>query len=158
MLIIDSEINQALQAAYAGARKQIYIITYTIAMPKRGCSVLYRDTFRQLEMAILRGVNVCIILERWDPPNPQSVSQMAAYDYLTKIGAFVCYAKKSAIMHAKTWQFDDNLLIIGSHNSTEAGFTKTKNLSVLVEDQLINNQYRQYFLDQWRQIHALKLN
>lgn len=158
MLIIDSEINQALQAAYAGARQQINIITYTISLPKRGCSIEYRDTFRQLEMAILRGIKVQIILERWDLPNPQAISQNAAFEYLSKMGAQICYAKKSAIMHAKTWQFDKNILIIGSHNSTEAGFTKTKNLSVLVEDQLANQQYTQYFMDQWREINALKLN
>lgn len=155
MLIIDHEINKVLEGLYHEAKHSIDIIIYSISLPKRGSSMVYIMCFRALEMAIKRGIKTRIILEKWKEENPQHDSQQKAHDHFSLLGAEVTYASKGVLFHAKTWQFDNVKLLIGSHNSTEAGFTKSKNISILVNETAANARFKAYFNAEFTKFKAL---
>lgn len=152
MLIIDDDINNALQQQYNAARSCIKIIAYSMSSPKKGTSLLFLQTWRALEMAIKRGIDTSIIFEMWHESNPQSAEQLRCAAYLKSLGANVRFAKKGVTMHSKTWFFDNKLLIIGSHNSTEAGLCRTKNLSVTTSSPDDTEAYRAYFMNEWNKL------
>lgn len=158
MLIINQAINQALVSAYQGAKKSIDIIMYSASRPRKGSSKLFSDTWNSLQVAIASGVKCRIILEQWHAQNPQNFEQIKVKQLLETWGAEVRFAKKGSIMHSKTWLIDDKKLIIGSHNSTEAGLCRTKNLSVMVQEPSVCSDYAVYFNSEWDSIikHELR--
>jgi len=157
MLIIDKAINDELQQAYNQAKTSINIIAYSIARPRKGSSKLFTDTWRALEMAIKRGVKTRVILETWNDLNPQASENNKVKIALEQLGAQVRMSKKGVIMHSKTWIFDDKKLIIGSHNSTEAGLCRTKNLSIVTCLNDHTEAYRAYFNNEWAQLEPIPM-
>lgn len=157
MLIIDKDINHQLKSEFDSAKKSIKIIAYSISRPRKGSAKLFTDTWKALEMAIKRGIKTQIILYQWNDLNPQAAESNKVLIYLRQLGADVRMSKKGVIMHSKTWMFDDCKLIIGSHNSTEAGLTKTKNLSVSTMSKEDTEAYRAYFNNEWALIEPMKI-
>lgn len=152
MLIINESINKALTSSYQSAKKSIDLIIYSASRPRKGSSKLFIDTWQALQVAIASGVKCRVIMEQWPTVNPQNAEQMKVKTLLESWGAQVRLAKKGQIMHSKTWLIDGNCLIIGSHNSTEAGFCRTKNLSVMVRNSEICAEYQAYFDSEWLSI------
>lgn len=152
MLIINEAINQALVSSYQGAKKSIDIIMYSASRPRKGSSKLFVDTWQALQVAISKGVKCRVIMETWNTVNPQNAEQLKVKILLESWGAQVRFAKKGHIMHSKTWLIDGKKLIIGSHNSTEAGLCRTKNLSIMVQDDAICGDYSAYFDSEWQSI------
>lgn len=157
MLIINEEINQALVSAYQGAKNSIDIIMYSASRPRKGSSKLFMNTWQALQVAIASGIKCRVILEAWHAQNPQSQEQLKIKTLLETWGAKVRFAKKGQIMHSKTWLFDNKKLIIGSHNSTEAGLCRTKNLSVMVQESDTVKAYAKYFDDEWSSLDKLEI-
>jgi phosphatidylserine/phosphatidylglycerophosphate/cardiolipin synthase-like enzyme len=152
MLIINEAINSSLKSEYQAAKKSIDIIMYSASRPRKGSSKLFIDTWQSLQVAIKGGINCRVILEQWPAQNPQFMEQLKVKTLLETWGAKVRFAKKGHIMHSKTWLFDRKKLIIGSHNSTEAGLCRTKNLSVVVHEPTICDDYAVYFDNEWQSI------
>lgn len=155
MLIINSDINRALESAFLAAKSSINIIIYSASLPKKGAHAMYLNTWRSLEMAIKRGIKTRVIFEQWPAQNPQAIAQKLAYDHLVALGAKCRFAQKGVLMHPKSWQIDEKILIIGSHNSTQAGFTTTKNLSLMSQEILANEQYLAYFNHEFSQVNIV---
>lgn len=152
MLIIDKEINEALKNNYQQAKQSIDIIIFSASRPRKGSSKLFIDTWQALQVAIKRGVKTRVILEQWAGHNPQSIENIRIGQLLKSWGASVKLAKRGVCMHSKTWLFDNKTLIIGSHNSTEAGLCRTKNLSVQVQGHEFCEPYRAYFDNEWQSL------
>jgi len=157
MLIINEEINQALISGYQGAKSSVDIIVYSASRPRKGSSKLFINTWEALQVAIANGTKCRVIMESWPSVNPQSQEQMKVKTLLENWGAAVRFAKKGHIMHSKTWLFDRKKLIIGSHNSTEAGLCKTKNLSVMVLEPDTVKAYADYFDNEWVNLGKLEI-
>lgn len=149
MLILDQDINHALKGNFDATKTNIKIMAYSITRPRKGSLKIFIDTWKALEMAIKRGVKTQIILETWNDINPQASESNKCRVLLEQLGAEVRMGKKGVCLHSKTWQFDGKYLIVGSHNSTQAGLTQTKNLSVLTESIEDNEAYRAYFNNHW---------
>lgn len=157
MLIINEAINQALVTSYQGAKSSIDIIMYSASRPRKSSSKLFINTWQALQVAIANGTKCRVILEAWPSVNPQNQEQVKVKTLLESWGAAVRFAKKGHIMHSKTWLFDRKKLIIGSHNSTEAGLCKTKNLSVMVLEQDTVKAYTDYFDSEWVSLGKLEI-
>lgn len=149
MLIIDKDINKELQSQYLGAKTSIEIIAYSITRPRKTSHKLFLETWNALRQAIINGVETRVILENWNESNPQHLENLKVKTALESYGAQVKLAKKGVCMHSKTWLIDNKTLIIGSHNSTEAGLMRTKNLSIMVQQASAIKQYRDYFQSEW---------
>jgi len=149
MLIIDKDINIHLQQNYINAQKSIKIIAYSMTRANPRSHKLFIDTWQTLEKAIKRGIKTQVILEQWNDLNPQASESAQVRKLLESYGAQVRMAKKGTCMHSKTWLFDEKTLIIGSHNSTHAGLTITKNLSITTTKPSIIKDYNDYFNKEW---------
>lgn len=152
MLIINEAINKVLTSSYQGAKKSIDIIMYSASRPRKGSSKLFIDTWQALQVAVAGGIKCRVIMEQWPEINPQNAEQLKVKALVESWGAKVRLAKKGHIMHSKTWLIDSNVLIIGSHNSTEAGLCRTKNLSVMVRNSEICAEYQAYFNSEWESL------
>jgi phosphatidylserine/phosphatidylglycerophosphate/cardiolipin synthase-like enzyme len=156
MLIQDKDINAELQRRFDSATRAVDIIAYSITRPRKGSSKLFLDTWKSLEMAIKRGIPVRLILETWNDFNPQASENNKVKIALESLGAQVRMGKKGVCVHAKTWCFDKYALVIGSHNSTEAGLCRTKNLSIALENHIAVEQFNTYFEQEWFALTPLK--
>lgn len=152
MLIKDKAINQALSIALDQTKHSLKISMYSIsANSKRSC-LEFNQFWKSLENAIKRLPSTQIILCGWPESNPQHHATLKAAMLLRLWGADVKIANEAIILHAKAWIFDGQRLLIGSHNATEAGFTRTKNVSILTFDELACQEFTEYFNYWWTAI------
>lgn len=154
MLVKDKEINRAITLALEGTVNSLKIIMYSIsANSKRSC-IEFNQFWSALESAIKRIPNTQIILCGWPESNPQHQATTKAAMLLRLWGADVKIAHQAIIMHPKAWIFDDKRLLIGSHNATEAGYTRTKNISIFTFDPLACREFDDYFAHWWQTVDA----
>lgn len=130
------------------AEKKLKFIFYSISPLEKSAPLPYKLWYQSLLAAAQRLPEVKIILSGWPPENPQAVATERAKHTLEAAGAQVKITKVGLIMHPKVMAIDDKILVIGSHNATQAGFCRTKNLSFMVKDDAAAGQFNDYF-DFW---------
>jgi len=149
VLIFNQAINHALDAALADTQKRLRVLMYSISTPNARSHLLFIRTWKALENCIKRGVETKIILSDWPPSNPQQAASIKAALLLRLWGANVKTANHGVIFHPKAWCFDDATLIVGSHNATEAGLTRTQNISYIGQEPAEIGQFNDFFASAW---------
>lgn len=152
MLVFDKELNTAINQHLDASKKSIRLIFFSISPPSPRNHKLFADFWHALEKAILRVPDSQIILSGWPNTNPQATATYRSALLLASYGAKVKIGKAGRMIHPKAACFDDNLLIVGSHNATEAGFTRTQNISYIGSDVTEIGQFNDYFQKQWGSI------
>jgi phosphatidylserine/phosphatidylglycerophosphate/cardiolipin synthase-like enzyme len=141
----------------AAAQYDLKVIMYSAGIPSGRTHAMYSTTWRELKAAVLRIKSTRIILSAWPDSNPQSQVTSQVKTLLESLGAKVAIARKGEIMHPKSWLFDNQKLIIGSHNFTEAGFIRARNISYIGQDEAEATQFNDYFNREWSRLTQLKI-
>lgn len=152
MIIFDDEIMEASIQKLQATKKELNIIFYSISPYSNTNPIRFRAWWLQLIATTKRIESTRVILSGWKKSNPQHISQMKAAMQLTQAGAKVKIGHDNMIIHPKTMCFDDKFLLIGSHNATEAGYTRTKNISIITSDALAIGGFLDYFENRWDSI------
>lgn len=133
----------------AATKNNLDIIFYSISPFSNTNPIRYRAWWLQLLATTRRLPNSRIILSGWNENNPQNLMQLRAAIQLAEAKAKVKIGHANMIIHPKCMCFDSKLLLVGSHNATQAGFTRTKNISITTTDELECAQFLAYFNSLW---------
>lgn len=156
MIIFDDEIMEQSAALLRSTKNHLDIMLYSISPYKNTNPARYRAWWIALMQTTRRINSARVILSGWNEKNPQSLATMQAAMQLIEAGAKVRIGQPNMIIHPKTLCFDREILLIGSHNATEAGYTKTKNISITTTNELEIAQFIDYFQNRWDSIKNQK--
>lgn len=136
-----------------GARKKI-VITTPYFIPDA-------PLFAALEIAVLRGVEVQLIMSEKEDQFLVGQAQKSYYEDLLEAGVKIHLFQKR-FLHAKHMTIDDDVTLIGSSNMDIRSFVLNAEISLLVYDreltQQMHKQHERYFhrsrvltLEEWQQ-------
>jgi len=74
---------------------------------------------------------------------------MRAMKYLGEAGVVVKFGRTFPITHAKLWIFDDDVIILGSHNLSNRSVTVNNESSVLIRSRAVAMEFKRYFNSLW---------
>jgi DNA uptake protein ComE-like DNA-binding protein len=110
-----------------------------------------------LEAAAARGVEVRVILDQDDGGEPYG-SVLINRPLVTRLLSGAVKVKldtKLILLHSKVLVIDREACVVGSHNWTGAGFTRTHELSVLVDNRAVASAFGDRFDKLWDSLPAL---
>jgi len=132
-LIQDAQIIQALQSLFRNAENEILILQYQFRAAQKPRPQMMK-VITALRSAALRGVKVTILLNRPDRPRRPGPGHGALPKFLDHPNIRILHHTRKEILHVKAACADQYRLILGSHNMSQASFTSSRNISVLIED------------------------
>jgi phosphatidylserine/phosphatidylglycerophosphate/cardiolipin synthase-like enzyme len=132
--IFGKEIMPELLQAVESAQVSISMLIYSTSLPNARTPLQLARIHEAMKCAPSRGVRCRAIFAGWKPGTPQDIENQRVTADLAGRGWQCRRATVTPIMHPKAWIFDDAWLIAGSHNSTIAGMSMTKNISILTND------------------------
>jgi len=143
-LLIDNEFLTELKNQIKIAQKRIYAIIFLTYIHKNRKVDDSRDIRDMLVEAKKRGIDVRIIINRMLKRGlfKNQNSEFAKNLYSNGIVTVVTDTRRTT--HAKVWLFDNDRVIIGSHNLTGSSLHSNREMSILVEDPSINNILAEY--------------
>ena len=110
---------------------------------------LMQQLNRTLIAKIEGGLKVRVLLNKEGRSAEVSGANMNAAKYLGDCGAVVKFGRSYPITHAKLFIFDDDEVILGSHNLSERAITVNNESSALIKGREVTNEYRRYFDALW---------
>ena len=130
--------DNSLKKLIQNAEQYIYIPVFYLT---------HKDLIAQLIKAKNRGVEVKIILDATAARNKYSMHRE-----LRKNGIEVKVENFGGKMHAKSMIVDDKYIVSGSMNLTKAGNSKNDENTIVVQNNNLAKQYKNYFLQLWESI------
>lgn len=143
--ILGKEILAELNQAIESARATLSIFVYSASMPNSRTPIPMVRVQERLAQAPQRGLICRAIIAGWKTGTPQDVENRRVATSLAAAGWDCRRATVTPIMHPKCWIFDDDWIVVGSHNSTIAGLAMTKNISIGTNDKNTIRQIAAYF-------------
>jgi phosphatidylserine/phosphatidylglycerophosphate/cardiolipin synthase-like enzyme len=95
------------------------------------------------------GVNVRALLNKEGREQHLMAINMKAARYLGEAGILVKFGMTFPITHAKLWIFDDDTVILGSHNLSNRSVTVNNEASILIRSRETAMEFRRYFNLLW---------
>lgn len=147
--IIGKEIMPELQRLAEAARQSISIFFYSATLPNARAPLAMTRAHAAMKQAPGRGISCRAILATWPETSPQAAESRRFASDLTYSGWACRWAPQAPIMHPKTWIFDETAVIVGSHNSTVAGLSMNRNISIMTTSPNAIMQIAEYFTQEW---------
>ena len=122
-----SGCGDLIASEIARAKSSVYVQAYGLTSQK----IIY-----QLEAALDRGLDVRVLVDGGNLSD-----NVAIFDYLLKAGINVKYDKMPGIAHNKVMIIDENKVITGSFNFTDAADKRNSENVLLIEDKQLAQQY-----------------
>jgi len=130
LLIFGKGTPEALASFCKEARKSIQVLSFVASVPSARSHLAYRALWQAMEAAPARGVACQILLCRATPDSTQGLSNRLAASTLRSYGWESRLSTDNRIHHAKIWIFDQKMIVIGSHNLTEAAMLRNVEFSL----------------------------
>lgn len=138
-LVIGKDYTQIILKAIDNAKASVYILMFVWKWrtrdPQSDISLINQAILR----ASRRGVKVFVFC---------NFSGMA--EHLNTLGINAKAWQKTKLMHAKGILIDEKLLMVGSHNLTEPAMNFNVEVSALLYDVDVCQQFKRYFLSLWQ--------
>lgn len=152
--IIGKEIVQEVHQAVNLAGASIDIMFYSASTPSARTPLALARLHQAYTAAPARGISCRALFAAWKTGTPQDIESRRFADTLHATGWHVRFATVQPILHPKTWIFDRASLIIGSHNSTTAGMTMNKNISIFTTEPEAARRVLEFFDMEWQKAAA----
>lgn len=108
---------------------------------------------QQLNRTILgkasKGTKVRVMLSKEGRSQHLTAINMEAKKVLGEVGIDVKLGRSFPVTHAKLWMFDDDVVILGSHNLSNRSVTVNVEASVLIKSRVVTREFRRYFALLW---------
>ena len=95
------------------------------------------------------GIKIRALLNKEGRGAHLTVINMKAAKYLGEAGVVCKFGRAFPITHAKLWIFDDDAVILGSHNLSLRSVTVNNESSVLIKSRPVAVEFRRYFDALW---------
>jgi len=104
---------------------------------------------QELNRAVLArahsGLKIRVLLNKEGRGQHLMAINMKASQYLSEAGIRVKFARTFPITHAKLWVFDDDSVILGSHNISNRSVTVNNESSALIKSREVAREFKRYF-------------
>jgi len=141
--LADGDYYQALRQHIDKASKRIemamFVVKTTSSPQNRPAAIV-----RALVAAHKRGVEVTVILERSDRDRKLTKENRRVGEVLSRGGVAVRYEDPQVTTHAKLVVIDDRYCFVGSHNLTHSALAYNRELSLLVDDEVLARKLSAY--------------
>lgn len=108
-----------------------------------------RSQIQELNRTILvraeRDIKVRVLLNKEGRGQHLMKINMQASSFLSEVGIKVKFGRTFPITHAKLWIFDDDAVILGSHNLSNRSVTVNNESSVLIKSREVAREFKRYF-------------
>ena len=141
---IDVLIETINQAKYSLDIIQ-YQWNFYPGKPKSQIQVLNRTIFARAGS----GIKMRVLLNKEGREQHLMAINMKAAQYLGEAGIAVKFGHTFPITHAKIWIFDDDSVILGSHNLSNRSVTVNNECSALIKSREAAMEYKRYFNILW---------
>jgi phosphatidylserine/phosphatidylglycerophosphate/cardiolipin synthase-like enzyme len=95
------------------------------------------------------GIKVRVLLNKEGRGQHLMDINMKAARFLGEAGVVVRFGRTFPITHAKLWIFDDDAVILGSHNLSSRSVTVNNECSALIRNREVAMEYKRYFDALW---------
>ena len=96
------------------------------------------------------GIKTRVLLNKEGRGQHLMVINMKASQFLGEAGVRVKFGRTFPITHAKLWIFDDDAVILGSHNLSNRSVTVNNECSALIESRPVAMEFKRYFGLLWQ--------
>ncbi|MGC8765543.1 MAG: phospholipase D-like domain-containing protein [Brevinematia bacterium] len=146
-LLIDTEYRSFLLDSLSKAQKDVKVMMFA-AIYSPGNDYAANDVFITLKALNENGVNIKLILDKTTASNyPQTTNFLTQNDIDFKL------YNSDFSLHSKMVIIDDEILILGSHNWTEAAFLYNKEVSFYTTKSEMVERAKKYFDRLYNEIH-----
>ena len=115
-----------------------------------------KSHIQELNRAILSkaevGVKMRVLLNKEGREQHLMAINMKAARFLGNAGISVKFGRTFPITHAKLWIFDDDAVILGSHNLSNRSVTVNFEASALIKSREVAREFKRYFDVLWNLI------
>jgi len=112
-------------------------------------SCLIQELNRAILAKVEDGLKVRVLLNKEGRGQHLMAINMAASKYLGEAGVSVKFARTFPITHAKLWIFDDDKVILGSHNLSNRSVSVNNEASALIKSREVAVEFKRYFNILW---------
>lgn len=138
-LVIGKDYSKIILDSINGAQSSIYILMFVWKWRMRDPTSDIALINQAILHASKRGIKVYVFC---------NFSGMA--EHLNTLGINAKAWQKTKLMHAKGILIDEKLLMVGSHNLTEPAMCFNVEVSALLYDVDVCQQFKRYFLSLWQ--------
>jgi len=110
---------------------------------------LLQQLNRTVLAKIQSGIKVRVLLNKEGRAPQVTVVNQNASRFLSEAGAVVKFGRSFPITHAKLWIFDDDAVMLGSHNLSTRAITVNNESSALIKGRDVASEFRRYFDALW---------
>jgi len=105
---------------------------------------------RTIIARVQSGLKARVLLNKEGRGQHLMAINMKASRYLGEAGVQVKFGRTFPITHAKLWIFDDDAVILGSHNLSNRSVTVNNECSALIKSREVAMEFRRYFNCLWQ--------
>ncbi len=91
------------------------------------------------------GIKVRVLMNKEGRGQHLTTINLKASQYLSEAGVRVKFGRTFPITHAKLWIFDDDAVILGSHNLSNRSVTVNNECSALIKSREVAREFKRYF-------------
>lgn len=148
-VLTGPEILPAVAYGLAGARRSLFLMTYTVSAPRATAGPVYRQLWQTLSQLPARGVD-CRLLHPAGNPGAAPPHTIDTIGALSRAGWRVRPYPATRTMHAKLFLVDTARAFVGSANLSESGLAANVEIMAHSADRAACGALRTFFLDHWR--------
>jgi len=147
-LLIDEQFLPELKTQIQEAQQKIYAILYFVRIRKSRKNDDVKNILSLLLQAKQRHIDIKFLINRNLRLHLFSVHNTDFANELQKNNIDARITDSNRTTHCKAWIFDDDRVIIGSHNLSNSSLHVNREISLLIHDADLNSQLTAYFKEE----------
>lgn len=96
------------------------------------------------------GLKVRVLLNKEGRSGHLTAINLKTAGFLREAGVSVKFARSFPTTHAKLFVFDDDAVILGSHNLSNRSVTVNNEVSALIKSRAVAVEFKRYFKEIWK--------